>query len=236
MATIPFSGRREDQRLITGHGRYTADVNLPGQAHAAFVRADRAHALIRAIDTTAARGAPGVLAVYTGADTDPEEFKTPGVMVGYPGRGGMKVIVPPWLPFARERVRYVGEEIAVVVAESAAAAHDAAGLIEVDYEDLPAVAHPQDAIKPDAPQVHAGVPDNLAFDYEYGDEAATAAAFAAAPHTVCLKLDSQRVAPCPMEPRACVVAYDGQAFDLHVPNQGQAMLRPPHHARRSPTP
>ena len=226
MTHIPFTGRREDQRLITGHGIYTADVNLPGQAHAAFVRADRAHALIRAIDTTAARSVPGVLAVYTAADTDPADFKVPGVLVGYPGRGGMKVIVPPWLPFARDRVRYVGEELAVVVAESVAAAQDAAGLVEVDYEDQPAVAHPQDAIKPDAPQVHAGVPGNVVFDYEYGDEAATAAAFAAAQHKVRLNLDSQRVAPCPMEPRACVVSYDGKAFDLHVPNQGQAMLRP----------
>ncbi len=226
MTHLPFAGRREDRRLITGAGRYTADVNLPGQVHAAFVRADRAHAEIRSIDTAAARAHPGVLAVFTGADTDPGEFKAPGVLVSYPGRGGMKVIVPPWLPFARGRVRYVGEEVAVVLADSAAAAQDAAGLIEVDYEDLPAVAHPEDAIKADAPQVHAGVPGNLVFDYEYGNEAATAAAFAAAAHTVRLKLDSQRVAPCPMEPRACVVAYDGQAFDLHVPNQGQAMLRP----------
>jgi CO/xanthine dehydrogenase Mo-binding subunit len=161
MTHTPFAGRREDRRLITGAGRYTAHVNLPGQAHAAFVRADRAHAEIRGIDTAAARAHPGVLAVYTAADTGVAEFKAPGVLVGYPGRGGMKVIVPPWLPFARERVRYVGEEVAVVLAESAAAAHDAAGLIEVDYEDLPAVAHPEDAIKADAPQVHAGVPGNL---------------------------------------------------------------------------
>jgi carbon-monoxide dehydrogenase large subunit len=120
----------------------------------------------------------------------------------------------------------VGEEVALVVADSSLAAQDAAGLITVDYDDLPAVAHPEDAIKPGAPQVHDSNPGNQVFDYEYGNEAATAAAFAAAPHTVRLKLDSQRVAPCPMEPRACVVSYDGGAFDLHVPNQGQAMLRP----------
>jgi carbon-monoxide dehydrogenase large subunit len=226
MAPPPFNGRREDLRLISGQGRYTADVNLPGQYYAAFLRADRAHALIRAIDTAAARAAPGVVAVYTAADTEPGAFKAPGTLVGYPGRGGSRVLVPSWLPLARERVRYVGEEVALVVADSSLAAQDAAGLITVDYDDLPAVAHPEDAIKPGAPQVHDSNPGNQVFDYEYGNEAATAAAFAAAPHTVRLKLDSQRVAPCPMEPRACVVSYDGGAFDLHVPNQGQAMLRP----------
>jgi carbon-monoxide dehydrogenase large subunit len=223
-----FTGRREDARLIRGAGRYTADVNLEGQLHAAFVRADRAAARIRAIDTAAAKAAPGVVAVYTGADFAALPLKTPGTLVGYPGRGGSKLILPEWLPCARGQVRYVGEEVALVVAETAAQALDAAGLVDVDYEDLPAVAHPADAVKPDAPQVHDNVPGNVVFDYEYGNEAATAEAFARAEHVVRLTLDSQRVAPCPMEPRAAVVTWNAaeSTFDLYVPNQGQAMLRP----------
>ena len=142
MKTHPFTGRREDQRLITGNGRYTADVNLPGQLHAAFVRADRASALIKGIDTSAARAAPGVVAVYTAADTAGTNFKPPGSLVSYPGRGGQAIMVPPRRPFASDCVRYVGEEVALVVAASAAEAQDAAGLISVDYEDLTAIAHP----------------------------------------------------------------------------------------------
>ena len=224
---IPFTGRREDRRLITGNGRYTDDLNRPGQLYAAFLRADRASALIRSIDAGAARTAPGVVAVYTGADLASTVFKTPATLVSYPGYGGMAVNLPPRLPLARERVRYAGEEVALVVARSAAAAHDAAALIEVDYDDTPAVAHPQDAVAPNAPLVHDTVPGNLVFDYEYGDAARTAAAFDAAQHTVRLQLESQRVAPVPMEPRACLVEFDAASgvFDLHVPNQGQIAMR-----------
>ena len=224
---IPFTGRREDRRLITGNGRYTDDIHRAGQRYAAFLRADRASALIRSIDTRAARAAPGVVAVYTGADLASTAFKTPATLVSYPGRGGMAVNLPPRLPLARERVRYAGEEVALVVARSAAAAHDAAALIEVDYDDTPAVAHPQDAVAPNAPLVHDTVPGNLVFDYEYGDAARAAAAFDAAQHTVRLQLESQRVAPVPMEPRACLVEFDAASgvFDLHVPNQGQIAMR-----------
>ncbi len=226
MNTHPFTGRREDRRLITGTGRYSADVNLPGQLHAAFVRSDRASALIRSVDTSTARAAPGVVAVYTGADLPAGQFKTPATLVSYPGVGGMPVALPPRLPFARERVRYVGEEVALVIAHSALAAQDAAALVEVDYEDLPAITHAEAAVAPGAPLVHDTVPGNLAFDYEYGNQAATAAAFASAQHVVRLTLQSQRVAPCPMEPRACLVVWNAATgFDLHVPNQGQVPMR-----------
>ena len=226
MISHPFTGRREDRRLITGTGRYTDDVNLPGQLHAAFVRSDRASALIRSIDTSAARAAPGVVAVYTGADLPASQFKTPATLVSYPGVGGMAVALPPRLPFARERVRYVGEEVALVIAHSALAAQDAAALIEADYADLPAITHPEAAIAAAAPLVHATVPGNLAFDYEYGNQAATEAAFSSAQHVVRLTLQSQRVAPCPMEPRACLVAWNAASgFDLHVPHQGQVPMR-----------
>ncbi|MBL8379492.1 MAG: xanthine dehydrogenase family protein molybdopterin-binding subunit [Burkholderiales bacterium] len=228
MTATAFTGRREDRRLITGAGAYAADVDLPGQKYAAFVRADRAHALIRSIDTAAARALPGVIAIFTGADLAGSAFKPPGTMVSYPGRGGSAIIVPPRLPMARERVRFVGEEVALVVADSRAIAEDAAALIDIDYEDLPAVAHPADAIREGAPLVHAGVPGNVVFDFEYGNEAATAAAFDTAQHVVRLTLDSQRVAACPMEPRSTVVTYDPatQVFDLTTGNQGPTMMRP----------
>ncbi len=223
----PFTGRREDRRLITGQGRYTADINRPGQLYAAFLRADRASAVIRSIDTSAARAAPGVVAVYTGADLAGTLFKTPATLVSYPGRGGMAVQVPMRLPLARGRVCFVGEEVAVVIATSALAAQDATALVEVNYEDTPVIAHPEDAVAQGAHQIHENLPGNLAFDYEYGNEAATAAAFAAAQHVVKLNLVSQRVAPCPMEPRTCLVEYDAAAerFDIHVPNQGQTTVR-----------
>ena len=228
MTSSTFTGRREDRRLITGAGRYTADVNLPGQLYAAFVRADRASARVRSVDLDAARAAPGVLAAYSAADTADTVFKTPGTMVSYPGRGGQAIIVPPRRPFAADCVRYVGEEVAVVIAESAHAAEDACGLVAVDYEDLPAIAHPEDAVAPGAAEVHASVPGNVAFDFEYGNEAATTAAFDTAQHVVRLRLDSQRVAACPMEPRACLATWDaaGDSYDLYVPHQGPTMMRP----------
>ena len=223
----PFTGRREDRRLITGQGRYTADLYRPGQLHAAFLRADRASALIRSIDTGAAKQAPGVVAVYTGSDLASTPFKTPATLVSYPGHGGMAVQVPMRLPLARGRVCFLGEEVAIVIADSALAAQDAVALIEIDYDDQPVIAHPEAAIAANAPRVHDSVPGNLAFDYEYGNEAATTAAFAAAEHVVKLSLVSQRVAPCPMEPRTCLVEYDAaeQRFDIHVPNQGQTTVR-----------
>ena len=134
MSQTAFTGRREDRRLITGAGRYTADVNLPGQLHACFVRADRASALIRSINTSAARASADVVAVYAAADTTGTVFKPPGTMVSYPGRGGSAIKVPLHRPFALDRVRYVGEEVALVVARSAAAAQDAAALVEVEHQ------------------------------------------------------------------------------------------------------
>ena len=112
MSQTAFTGRREDHRLITGTGRYTADVNLPGQLHACFVRADRASALIRSINTSAARASADVVAVFTAADTSGTTFKPPGTMVSYPGRGGAQIVVPPQRPFARRRARLLHQRSA----------------------------------------------------------------------------------------------------------------------------
>jgi carbon-monoxide dehydrogenase large subunit len=227
MATA-FKGRREDRRFITGQGRYTSDWNFPGQLHAYFLRADRAHAVIRAIDASAARAHPGVVAVLTGAEVANAGFRAPGTLVAYPGRGGSQIKVPPRPVLARDRVRFVGEEVAMVIATTASAAQDAAESITVDYEDLPVVAHPADVDKPGTVQLYPDIPGNICFDYEYGDEARTDAAFATAHHVAKLTVDSQRVCGVPMEPRGCVVVYDATAdrYDVYTSHQGAPMIRP----------
>ena len=215
-----FKGRREDDRLLTGQGRYTADWNLPGQLYGCFVRSDRAHAEILGVKIP-----PGITA-FTGEDS--AAFKTPPPMVTYPGRGGTTIKVPHRDVLARKRVRYVGQEVALVVASSPAAAQDAAEAIEVEYRDLPAVVDAEAALQPGAPLLHDDVPGNLSFDYEYGDEKATEAAFARAAHITRLTLESTRVSGTPMEPKACLVSYreTDQSYDVYAPSQGMSMMLP----------
>ena len=221
-----FKGRREDDRLLTGRGQYTADWNLPGQLYGCFLRSDRAHADIVSVNTQAAARLPGITAILTGEDT--AHFKTPPPMVTYPGKGGAMIKVPHRDVIARKRVRYVGQEVALVVATSAAAAQDAAEAIEVEYRELPAVVDAEAAIERGAPQLHDDIPGNIAFDFEYGNEQATAEAFARAAHVTRLKLDSTRVSGTPMEPKACVAAFDSATgtFDVYASTQGMAMMLP----------
>jgi carbon-monoxide dehydrogenase large subunit len=141
-----------------------------------------------------------VHAVFTGADA--AELKGQGTGVPMPGRDGKPIIVPPFLPFARDRVRYVGHEVALVVAASAAIAEHAAELVLVDYEDVPAITSVTAAAQPGAAVIHDMAPGNLVFDWAYGDEAATAAIMASAPHKVALRVVSPRVSGVCMEPRA----------------------------------
>ncbi|MGH7089141.1 MAG: xanthine dehydrogenase family protein molybdopterin-binding subunit, partial [Stellaceae bacterium] len=225
--TISFKGRREDQRLVTGAGRYTNDWNLPRQAHAVFLRADRAHARIRGIDLNTARRAPGVVAVFTGRDIADAGFLTLAPSAHFPGRGGMKCIVPERPILARERVRFMGEEVAVVVAETRNQAADAAELIEVDYEDLPPVIGFDNALAAGATLVHDHIPGNVCFDFEYGDEAKAAAAVAAAPVVVEVGLESPRVAPNTMETRGALAAYDSAVdrYEIYCGHQGGPAMR-----------
>ncbi|MBW8267966.1 xanthine dehydrogenase family protein molybdopterin-binding subunit [Caldovatus aquaticus] len=223
--TVPFAGRREDQRLLTGTGRFTADWTLPGQLHAAFLRSEHAHAEILGLDASAALAAPGVVAVLTGADTLAAGFHRTQALLPYTGRGGEALKAPPRPALAAGRVRYVGEPVALVVAETAAQARDAAERIAVDYRPLPAAATPEAALAPGAPQIHAEVPGNLCFDYEYGDAAAADAAFARAAHVVRLELESARVVGNPMEPKAALAAWDGETLDLWTGTQGMVALR-----------
>ncbi len=221
-----FKGRREDDRLLTGSGRYTADWNLPEQVYGYFLRSDRAHAEITRIDTKFAAGFSGVVAILTGEDT--ADLKTPPPMVRYPGKGGSTIKVPHREVIARKRVRYVGQEVALVVATSPAAAQDAAEAIEIEYRELPAVVDARAALEPGAPQLHDEIPGNLSFDYVYGDEQASEAAFASAAHVTRLALDSTRVSGTPMEPKACLVAYDAktESFDVYTSTQGLALMLP----------
>jgi carbon-monoxide dehydrogenase large subunit len=217
--------RREDSRLIAGQGRYTADWNLPDQLHAAFLRADRAHAEILKLDGARALAHPGVKAVLTGDDTREAGFKSLPNVVSYPGKNGQPMVKPHYPVLAMARVRYVGEPVAMIVAETLAAAEDARELVEIQYRDLPAVASFDAATAPGAPQLHAEVPGNLAFEYDSGDEQAVAAAFARAKHVTKIAMDSQRLVGNPLEPRACLVAYDAAAdrYTVYAPLQGAAL-------------
>ena len=219
-----FVGRREDGRLLTGAGRYTADWNLPGQLHAAFLRADRAHATIVAIDVAAAQAAPSVLAVLTAADMAAAGYNRGRAMVPYKGRGEA-LRSPPSPALAQNRVRFVGEPVAIVVAETAHAAQDALELIAVDYDTLPAVADARAALLPGAPALHDDVPGNLCFDFDYGDAAATEAAFAQAAHVVRLEQESGRVVGNPMEPKSALAAWDGEVLQLWSASQGMPAMR-----------
>ncbi len=164
--------------------------------------------------------------MFTGEDT--AELKTPPAMIRFPGRGGETIKVPHRDALARGKVRFVGETIALVVAKTPQAAQDAAELIEIEYRDLPAVVVASEALAPGAPSLHGDVPQNLVFDYEYGSESATAAAFAGAAHVTRLALDSTRVAGNPMEPKACIAAYDAATgcFDVYASSQGISMMLP----------
>jgi len=225
--TSPFKGRREDARFITGAGRYTDDWRLPDQTHAYFVRSDRAHAAIRRIDTTAARRSAGVLLILTADDVRDAGFATLPPLQPPPGRDGQKIAVPERPMLAGDRVRFVGDLIAVVIAETAAAARDAAELIEIDFEDLPSIIGFEQALAPNAFVLHDNIPGNVCFEFEYGDKDKTAAEIARAHGFVTLTVDSPRVAPTPMEVRGALVAYDAanDQYDVYTPNQGNWALR-----------
>jgi aerobic carbon-monoxide dehydrogenase large subunit len=220
-------GRVEDARLTTGAGRYAADWKLPGQLYACFLRSDRAHAEIVSIDAGAALKHPGVKRVFTGADAVRAGYTRQMHTLTFPGKGGMQTRSPERPVLAHGKARYVGEALAMVVADSAGAAQDALELIEVTYRDLPAVIHPEEALAPGAPQLHDSVPGNLSLESEAGDPAAVEAAFARAAHVTRLKVEVTRVAPNPMEPRACMVSHDvrDDSYTFYVCMQGVTTMR-----------
>jgi aerobic carbon-monoxide dehydrogenase large subunit len=222
-----FKGRREDVRLVTGRGRYTADYDISGQVCGHFLRADRAHAKILRIDTEAARQLPGVLDIVTAADAVAAGWKGTPSTSFFKGVGGSSLRVPFRAALAHGRVRFVGEPVVLIVAESDDLAQDAAELVEIEYEDLPVVVEAGEAIADGAVRLHEDMPDNLAFDYEYGDWGSTEPGFADAAHVVRVGLHAQRIAGNPMEPKSCVAIYDAanESFELCLPCQGAADLK-----------
>jgi carbon-monoxide dehydrogenase large subunit len=219
--------RTEDPALVRGEGRYTDDVNLDGQAHAVVVRSSYAHGVVRGIEVDAAREMPGVLAVYTAADLDAAGYDTLKCNVPFANRDGSPMRKPPRRAFARDRVRFVGDPLAIVVAETAAQAREAAEAVMPDIEPLPAVTSARAAVAPDAPLLYDEAPGNVALDYHYGDTAKVDAAFAAAAHVVRLPLVNNRVVVSAMEPRSAVAAYDPDAgrWTIHVGCQGTFGIR-----------
>ncbi len=219
--------RKEDQRFITGSGRYTDDFQLEGQAYGYFVRSPHAHAKIKSIDSAAALAADGVVAVLAGKDLAADELGglICGWMVHSKDGSEMKAGAHPAL--AVDRVRYTGDHVAIVIAETLAQAKDAAELVEVDYETLPSVSDGLKALESGAPQIHDEAQGNLVFDWELGDKAATEAAFASAAHVTKFSLNNNRLVPNAMEPRAAIGAYEPASGDytLYTTSQNPHVAR-----------
>jgi carbon-monoxide dehydrogenase large subunit len=219
--------RKEDYRFVTGSGRYTDDVQVPGQAYACFLRSPHAHARIVSIDKEAAQKAPGVVAILTGDDLAAD--KVGGVPCGWliTDVNGQAMKEPPHPALAQEKVRYVGDQVALVIAETYLQAKDAAELVQVEYDVLPAVADARDALKPGAPVLHDSASDNKCYTWSIGDQAAVEAAFAQAHHVTRLELTNNRLIPNAIEPRAALAHYSraDDSYTLYVANQNPHVER-----------
>jgi len=222
----PFR-RVEDLRFITGAGRYTDDFHYEGEAFAAVVRSPIAHGVITGIDTATAAGMDGVLAVYTSADLDADGIGTLPVIVVLDHTEGGKMPLPEHTLLAKGKVRYLGEPVAFVVAETAMAAMEAAEAVELSFDDLPAVVEPAAAFAEDAPLLFEEAPNNLALHWSIGDLAASDAALAASHRVVEVELVNNRIVVSSLEPRNAIGLYDGDAasFTLVTGSQGSHMLR-----------
>ena len=218
--------RKEDHRFITGQGRYTDDISRHGQAHAYFVRSPHAHAKIRSLDTSAARAAKGVVGVLTGADLAAD--KLGGLICGWmiTSKDGTPMKAGAHPALAVDRVRYVGDHIAIVIADTYAQAKDAAELVKIEYEELPAVVDPASA-QSASTQLHTEAPRNTIYQWEIGNKAETETAFKKAAHVVKLDLTNNRLIPNAMEPRACVGEYDDATggYTLYVTSQNPHVAR-----------
>jgi len=226
--------RREDRRFLTGAGRYLDDLAFDGLAHAAVLRSPHAHARVRGIDADAARAMPGVLAVLTAAEIAADQLNPLRPYVETNTQTGEPFSFLPQPLLADGKVRYVGEAVALVVAGTRAQALDAVECVAVDYAPLPAVTMPAQARAPGAPLLADSVAANLAFEWQTGDAAAVAAAFARAAHTVETAVHNHRIASNPMEPRGLVGQYDPGPgrYTLHVSAQSIHATRD-HTARAS---
>src|SRR5579872_4199855 len=219
--------RKEDQRFITGGGRYLDDVSLKGQLHAYLLRSPHAHAEIVKIDTAAARAAPGVVAVLTGADAEADGVAPVPCMGQIPVKKGTTQNFPRRPVLAVGRVRHVGDAVAVIVAATLDQAKDAAERVAVEYRALPAVSDAVRAIERQAPQLWPEAPGNLNFQWEDGDKTKTDAAFAKAKRIVTLDLVNNRLVANSMETRGAIAAYDAkeESYTLYASSQGAHLLK-----------
>ncbi len=219
--------RTEDFRFLTGAGKYTDDIDRPGQAYAYFVRSPHAHATIRSINADAGKASPGVVAVFTGADLEADGLG--GLICGWTitGKNGEPHKAPPHPALAKDTVRHVGDQVAVIIADSLNQAKDAAEKLEVDYEEHPSVVSTADAAEAAAPLVHTEAPGNICYDWEIGDKAATDEAFSKAHHVTKLDIVNNRVLPNAVEPRAAIGDYDAgrDSLTLYVTSQNPHVHR-----------
>jgi aerobic carbon-monoxide dehydrogenase large subunit len=219
--------RSEDAPLLTGRGRFSDDVSVPGQAHAAFVRAQLGHAELRGVNPSRALTMPGVLGIFTGKDLAADGLGALPPAVLLPGRGGRPMFGAAMPPLAIDRVRYVGEPVAIVVAETAAQARDAADAVTVDAIELPVVSDVERALAPGAPVIWPEAPGNVALDWTDGDAAVVDAACARAKHVERVRLLDPRLAPAALEPRAAIGQWDAASgrYTLIAGTQGVAIVR-----------
>ena len=219
--------RKEDRRFITGKGRYVDDIKLPGMTYAHFIRSPHAHAKVKSIDSSAAMKMPGVVGVLTGQQI--VDDKVGNLICGWAitSKDGSPMKMGAWPAMAPETVRFVGQAVAVVIAESKNLAKDAAEAVVVNYEELPAVPDIRAAIKPGAPQLHPEAPGNVIYDWVLGDEAAVKDAFGKAANVVTLELTNNRLVPNAMEPRSAVADYDAaeEHFTLYTTSQNPHVAR-----------
>ena len=219
--------RKEDKRFITGKGRYVDDIKMVGLTHAHFVRSPHAHAKVKGIDSAEAMKMPGVIAVLTGQQI--VDDKVGNLICGWAitSKDGSPMKMGAWPAMAPETVRFVGQAVAVVIAETKNQARDAAEAVVVNYEELPAVADIRAAIASGAPQLHPEAPGNVIYDWTIGDEAATDAAFKSAANVVALDITNNRLVPNAMEPRAAVAEYDAaeEHFTLYTTSQNPHVAR-----------
>ncbi|MDA1323552.1 MAG: xanthine dehydrogenase family protein molybdopterin-binding subunit [Proteobacteria bacterium] len=219
--------RKEDFRFLTGAGNYTDDINRPNQCFAVLVRSPHAHAKIQSVDAAAAQSAPNVIAVFTGADILADGIGSLPCGWGITQTDGSPMAEPPHALLQADRVRHVGDPVALVIAETREAARDAADFMDVTYEILPAVTDTAATAVKGAPQVHEEAPNNTCFDWEIGDANSTDAAFATAAHLTTLDLVNTRMVTNAMEPRTAVGDYDagGDRYTLYTSSQAPHVIR-----------
>jgi carbon-monoxide dehydrogenase large subunit len=219
--------RKEDPTLLQGQGHYSDDVQMPNIAHAVMVRSQVAHGIIKSIDIAEAKKMPGVLGVWTGADLNAAGYGPLKTLIPVPNRDGSPMKMPTRFSLATDEVRFVGDPVAFVVAETIAQGKDAAEAVAVDIDALPAITDAREAAKPGAPIVFDEAPGNICVDYYYGETAKVVDAFAKAAHITRLRLISNRIVVCALEPRSATASYDATTdrYTLQAGNQGAFGLK-----------